>query len=443
MSSLNPGATDLSFERHAMALRAPLRWAFGIGAAVALAGCGGSPPPIGAPGAMPQSNIAEAADRARALQYRVVFSFGEYKGGRHGRAPLAPLVYVNGTFYGTTAYGGDRDGYGVVFGVTPNGKIKVPHIFTAGPGGNEPYGALTLVHGKLYGTTYEGGTYGYGAIFRLSTTHEYRTLYSFNFTNPSMGSGGPVGRLIDVNGTLYGTTDAGGASDYGTVYSVSTRGNVNILHYFSGSEGANPAAGLLNVNGTLYGTTWGGGAYKNGAVFRISTTGAEKVLFSFDGTDGAHPAAPLIPVNGKLYGTTQYGGSARLGTVFSMTMRGNEETVLHSFSNENGDGAHPEAGLIDVNGTLYGTTAFGGVFTSTAECHAYGCGIIFSVTTGGKETVVHRFQQNYESDGSVPMANLIEVNGRLYGTTEYGGYSTPKCNPYPCYYGTVFEFRPT
>ena len=116
--------------------------------------------------------------------------------------------------------------------------------------------------------------------------------------------------------------------------------------------------------------------------------------------------------------------------------------MLHSFSYENGDGVHPEAALIDVNGSLYGTTAAGGVYTQSAECHSDGCGIIFRITTSGKETVVHRFQDGYQNDGSVPEANLVDLNGSLYGTTEYGGYSTPKCiSSPPCYYGTVFKFR--
>lgn len=406
-------------------------------AAVMLAGCGAPP------GATPSTIGKRILDGAGAPKYRVLFSFGRYN-GRHGRNPVAPLCYLNGTLYGTTAYGGNQNGIGVIFGITTTGKFKVLHVLTAGPGGNEPYNGLTAVHSRLYGTTSEGGTYGYGAIYRMSTTGKYRTLYSFNFpvSDPCNGSAGPVGTLIDVNGTMYGTSIAGGCSDYGTVYSVSTQGDLHTLHYFSGSDGASPGAGLINVKGALYGTTTSGGAHNKGTVFRISTAGSEQVLFSFDGADGAHPVAPLIAIDGKLYGTTLRGGSSGWGTVFSMTMNGKEEAVLHSFSYYNGDGVRPAAGLIDVNGILYSTTAFGGIYAKSALCHAYGCGTIFSITTSGKETVVHRFQDGYQNDGSVPEASLVEANGRLYGTTEYGGYSTPKCPSYPCYYGTVFELRP-
>jgi uncharacterized repeat protein (TIGR03803 family) len=244
---------------------------------------------------------------------------------------------------------------------------------------------------------------------------------------------------VAVNGKLYGTTISGASGDYGTVYSVSTQGNVHVLHTFDGVDGASPTAGLLYVNGELYGTTMSGGAYRKGTVFRISTSGEEKVLFSFDGSNGGGPAAPLIALDGRLYGTTEDGGSAGLGTVFSMAIGGDQETVLHSFGNEKGDGYRPEAGLIARHGMLYGTTALGGTYNRD-RCQGT-CGTIFSITTGGKERIIHRFEHRYKNDGATPMANLIDVNGKLYGTTEDGGYS-PKCGSYPCYDGTVFDVVP-
>jgi uncharacterized repeat protein (TIGR03803 family) len=110
-------------------------------------------------------------------------------------------------------------------------------------------------------------------------------------------------------------------------------------------------------------------------VYSLSTTGKEKVLHSFTGaSDGAYPLAGLVDVNGILYGTTSYGGAAEDGTIFSISAAG-VKTVLHSFAGGS-DGASPEAGLLDLAGALYGTTINGG----GSKCHARGCGTVFEIT---------------------------------------------------------------
>jgi uncharacterized repeat protein (TIGR03803 family) len=139
-----------------------------------------------------------------------------------------------------------------------------------------------------------------------------------------------------------------------------------VLYSFKGKDGADPGAGLLNVNGTLYGTTTGGGKYCRGSdgcgtVFSITTSGKETVLHSFGGTgDSGYPKAGLLNVNGTLYGTTAGGGANGSGTVFSITTSG-AETVLYSFKGGK-DGKAPSAGLLNVKGTLYGSTEVGGQF---------------------------------------------------------------------------------
>ncbi|MGC9993511.1 MAG: choice-of-anchor tandem repeat GloVer-containing protein [Candidatus Cybelea sp.] len=135
------------------------------------------------------------------------------------------------------------------------------------------------------------------------------------------------------------------------------------------------------------------------------------VLYSFkDGSgDGEYPQASLSNVNGSLYGTTYYGGADGRGAVFSITPSGTE-TVFHSFKGGSGDGENPYAGLINVNGKLYGTTFGGG---------ANGHGTVFAISTSGKETVLHGFGRS--GDGSNPVAGLMNLKGTLYGTTYAGG----------------------
>ena len=237
----------------------------------------------------------------------------------------------------------------------------------------------------------------------------------------------PLAGLVNVNGVLYGTTVRGGTSDYGTVFSVTTSGKEAVLHSFTykyGRDGSLPSAGLIDVNGTLYGTTEYGGKRSAGTVFSVSTTGEEHVLHSFGRSyDGAYPEAGLIAVKGTLYGTT-FGGGVRPqeGTVFRITTAG-KERVLHSFAYAPYDGREPVAGLINVNGSLYGTTVIGG---------EYNAGTVFSINTSGTESVLHSFGSGY--DGAGPRAGLIDVSGTLYGTTCCGGTHHHD--------GTVFALSP-
>ncbi len=148
------------------------------------------------------------------------------------------------------------------------------------------------------------------------------------------------------------------------------------------SDGQQPRAGLIDVSGTLYGTTYAGGVYSDGTVFSVGTTGTEKVLYSFHGErDGANPSASLLNVKGALYGTTEYGGGdAGLGTVFKASASG-VESVLHRFlgfyyhQQYYYDGAHPVASLLNVRGNLYGTTSDGG---DEYICYE-GCGSVFKI----------------------------------------------------------------
>ncbi len=413
-------------------------------AAALLGGCGALPlsvskgqgdmPSIGAPGALSQTRAP--AERSTSTNYKVVYSFGAIP---DGFGPLARLIDVGGTFYGTTWEGGYNscatsmynNSCGTVFSVTKGGTEKVLHNFS-GPSGdaNLPIAGLIDVAGTLYGTTYGGGTYDYGAVYSITTGGTEKVLHSFG-----AGSDGqlPVAGLIDVKGTLYGTTTQGGAYYDGTVFSITPNGTENVLHSFGpGRHPERPTGALIDASGALYGTTNGGGAHKAGTVFRVTPGGRMKVLHSFgNGTDGQNPYAGLIEVNGTFYGTTGHGGAYSCGTyggcgiVFSITTSGTEK-VLHSFTGGT-DGSRPRASLIDVKGTFYGTTYSGGA----SGCSS-GCGTVFSITASGAENVIHTFGSS-SSDGQLPAAGLIYVNGTLYGTTFGGGANG---------HGTVFALTP-
>jgi uncharacterized repeat protein (TIGR03803 family) len=298
---------------------------------------------------------------------------------------------------------------------------RVLHNFGGSGDGINPSAGLINVNGTLYGTTVNGGANNSaGTVFAISETGEETVLHSFG--GPGDGVQ-PEAGLIDVKGTLYGTTRAGGAYDFGTVFSITTTGKEKVLHSFdfNYTDGVWPFAGLVDVNGTLYGTTSQGGAYacgsaSCGAVFSITTSGTEKVLLSFNGSDGSWPMASLIDIKGLLYSTTSQGGAHGVGTVFSVTTSGTEDVLYNFISGKSG--GTPMAGVIDVKGRLYGTTSHGGTY--------YG-GAVFSMR-GGIENLAYSFNGG---DGSSPEAGFIDVNGTLYSTTSQGGTHND---------GTVYSF---
>ncbi len=308
--------------------------------------------------------------------------------------------------------------------------------------GAHPFASLVNVGGTLYGTTAYGGASKQGTIYALTPSGVETVLHSF-----AGGSDGaqPIAHLTEVNGTLYGTTYLGGSNGSGTVFGVSTSGAEKVLYSFTGgADGGFPDGGLLNVKGTLYGTTeFGGDLHCKGAepgcgtAYSIGTSGSEHVLHRFTkGADGAFPTGDLLNVSGALYGTTEFGGSKRkgacCGTVYSVTTAG-AETIVHAFSG-GPDGTAPGVGLIGASGKLYGITRYGGTGCGGGSYYGDGCGLVYSLSTTGTEKVLHRFTGS-QSDGASPDGPLRNVNGTLYGTTALGGAD---CQDF-CGDGTVYR----
>jgi uncharacterized repeat protein (TIGR03803 family) len=281
-----------------------------------------------------------------------------------------------GNLYGTTFFGG-ASGDGVVFKVDTAGTEIVLHSVTGPPSdGANPYAGLILAAGVLYGTTFHGGAFGDGVVFKVKTSGGETVLHSFDGAD---GSSSNSGLVRDAAGNLYRITEYGGASDNGVVFKLATTGRETILYTFTGSkDGGNPYRALLrNTAGTLWGTTYYGGTAPCGVegcgvVFRLGTTGHETVLHSFAGspTDGAYPDAGLVPdAAGNLYGTTQ---TAALPAAewFSSWIRPERRPCSTAFDDT--DGCEPQASLVrDTAGNFYGTTSHGG---------AFGYGVVFKLS---------------------------------------------------------------
>ncbi len=388
--------------------------------------------------------------------------------GASPRAGVLPLE--DGMLYGTASSGGISN-CGTIFRLRNDGvAFEVLHQFKGDAVGDgaSPRGALIKgSDGRLYGTTYSGGTGGYGTIFRINRDgSEYAVLchliYGANLAvRPSSallegtdgalygstdnevfklnkdGSGlavllsgiAPRGIVAGADARLYGTSNFGGTANYGTIFSLQTDGtDLRILHSFLRLYGSGLAAPILGSDGVLYGVNRYGGTAETGELFRIDTEGtAFATLHSFTqcGSDGRNPCGELIHASdGSFYGTTCYGGVYERGTVFKLDPRG-ASVVLHHFGAGTNDGSSPTAALLEgKDGVLYGTTSSGGG-------GYYPGGTVFKLNKDGSDyAVLYCFQRS----GSLPWepeAGLIDgQDGLLYGTTLYGGATN---------LGTVFK----
>ena len=255
-----------------------------------------------------------------------------FAGGKNGATPYAGLIQdSNGNFYGTTANG--DSGTGTVFTITSSGVQKKLYNFKGGTTGAFPQaGLIQASDGNFYGTTTFGGRTGCsfdngcGTVFKITSSGVKpikTTLY--RFAGKTDGANPYAGLVQGSDGSFYGTTKNGGLYGSGTVFKITSSVVKTTLYNFeSGPDGANPwAALIIGRDGNFYGTTANGGGKGYGTVFKITPQGAETVLYRFNGgTDGANPIAGLVQVSdGSFYGTTINGGGAGVGTLFKISIK--------------------------------------------------------------------------------------------------------------------------
>ena len=251
--------------------------------------------------------------------------------------------------------------------MTGDGAVAGLYSFTGEDDGATPFGALAQgPDGNFYGTTFQGGAYDNGTVFRVTASGVLSNLISLNITNGDLPYAG-----LTLGGDLnfYGTTYQGGAAGRGTAFRISTNGTLTTLYSFSdGLDGGFVAAGLLRgSDGNFYGTTYNGGAYGYGTVFRMTANGALNTLASFDSTNGAFPLAELVQdAGGTFYGTTSSGGAYNNGAVFRMTAAG-VLTNLYSFGGSS-DGSYPAAALLRAATAISTARPLMAAHTATALC---------------------------------------------------------------------------
>lgn len=365
-----------------------------------------------------------AASSASAQAFKVLYNFDYTDGG----TPAGTLVQgLDGNLYGTTGYGGTSD-FGVVFRITTGGAFTTLYSFcydspicTDGAG---PDAGLVLGQdGNFYGTTFGGGKFGAGTVFKITPSGVLTTLYDF---------AGPEGifpatpLVLGANGNFYGTTSYGGNSTAcpgfysgcGSIFEITPTGGFILLHVFNFTNGSTPQAPLIQASdGNFYGTAFYGGSSGYGSVFRMSPTGAFTVLHSFSGPDGEYPDGSLVQSGNVFYGTTGFGGASGYGTIFDITSQGAVHTV---FSFDLGNGYIPGGPLVRAaDGDFYGATGSGGGVGS--------CGTLFKFNSAGAVSILH---DSTLADGCYPAGMVQGTNGIFYGLAPAAGANS---------YGTVFS----
>ncbi len=285
----------------------------------------------------------------------VLYSFA-YTDGAYPSAGVT--LATDGNLYGAASEGG-TNGYGTIFKITPTGTLTTLHTFTYSdgcypyappvqgkkglvlygtttcgtaysitPSGNFKeisssvplsYAPLLLASdGNFYEAAYSGGDYGYGAVYKFSTTGAVKAIHSFASTDGAYLIG-PVVQGID--GNLYGTAYEGGSSGYGTAFKLSLKGNFTLLYNFTcGADGGYPYAGpVAATDGNVYGAAYACGNLSYGTLFEITKGGSFSVVNSFDYTHGGYElATPMQDTNGILYGQTYEGGANSYGAFWSL-----------------------------------------------------------------------------------------------------------------------------
>jgi uncharacterized repeat protein (TIGR03803 family) len=317
--------------------------------------------------------------------------------------PHSVIISPQGFLYGTSG-GGTYNG-GTVFKVTPKGTLSVLYNFgaTSTDGTGPWYTLVRDASNNLYGLTQLGGASGWGTIFKVSSKGEETILY--DFSKQPVGNVRPSGLSRDSAGNLYGYDDPANEAYYGEVYQLTPSGEFSILYAFCpdittcpGITGEFPEGAPTLRDGNLYGDTWDGGG-----VFEITPAGEESIVQNFDVvTDGGEPWFKLTQDSaGNMYGSTSFWGDNDSGAIFKV-----DSTGAFSVLYELPKGNHTSGPLVvDASGNLFGIASI--------LKRAY----IFKLSPEGVRTILY----SSSDPTSLGTELVMDKAGNLYGTSPHGG----------------------
>jgi uncharacterized repeat protein (TIGR03803 family) len=248
--------------------------------------------------------------------YGKIYDFGSIVDD--GINPTEIIQASNGVLYGLTGSGG-LYGYGTLFSCNTSGNYGKIYDFGSSPYLEQtPIALIQANNNKLYGTTYFGGSYGFGTIWESDTLGNFNVIFSFNGYPESQVA---TYKLIEIsNNKFYGiSSQGGGFSNFvfnygaGTIYSSDTLGNYTLIYTFSGTsygDGSTPITLIKTNNNIFYGSTVSGGndtsinPYGGGVIFTANTLGNVGVIKNFDGSQG--PVNNIVQINSNLFYGTNY-----------------------------------------------------------------------------------------------------------------------------------------
>jgi uncharacterized repeat protein (TIGR03803 family) len=325
-----------------------------------------------------------------------------------GAGPVGGMVMAgNEKFYGNTEFGGCGDScvcfcYNAHTGIFTN----IHDYYCNSQYGDQANSAMMLASdGKLYGLCSGGGAHSEGVLYSVDpTTNSYTDVYDFIDSTGYFAAGA----MIQLsNGKLYGTTQLGGTSNGGALFSFDpSNSTYTLLHSFQSATGRTPyyCQLLKATDGKLYGMTEYGGADSAGVIFSYdATTNVYTNMHDFDITHGGNPMGSLLQAtNGLLYGMTYYGGANMDGTIFSFDISNSTYLDLFDFNATNG--RFPTRSLFQASSGL--------LFGSTYEAGANGFGVFFSFNiTTNIQTVLYNFDGGI--NGKNPDGDVVEVADNL------------------------------
>jgi uncharacterized repeat protein (TIGR03803 family) len=290
----------------------------------------------------------------------------------------------DGNFYGTTFYGGSY-GNGIVFKFTPAGVFTTLVNF-AHANGTNPNGIVEGIDGNFYGTTVAGGVNGSGVLYAV-TPNGLTTLYSFE--QPATSG------LLQMNdGSFYGST-CSNAFQY-------KLGKNTIKYWTGGASSPRAPAPIVAQDGNIFGITWWGDLGGSNTLYEIDTSGTFTTIHNYSQTGAA--TALVQGLDGYLYVAHYGGGIYGDGEIFRLsTSYPHSFSRLFSFKSNDPNGSGPTTLIQGKDGNFYGTTA---------------SGTIFKITSSGTLTTLYTFSS---TDGAEPTQLIQGKDDNFYGTTWFGG----------------------